>query len=117
MKQHADQHHSEGEFEVGDWVFMRIQPYKYMSLEKQNEDNKLEPKYYFPHKVLQRIGSMAYKLELPPSSCVHSVFHVSFLKKIIDNKIPVQTILPEINEKGKIILEPETILETRIKRL
>jgi hypothetical protein len=49
---------------------------------------------------------MAYKLELPPSSHVHLVFHVSFLKKVIDDKILVQTILLEINEEGKIILEP-----------
>jgi hypothetical protein len=60
---------------------------------------------------------MAYKLELPPSSHVHLVFHVSFLKKVIDENILVQTILLEINEEGKIILEPETILETRIKHL
>jgi hypothetical protein len=117
MKQQADQHHSEREFEVGDWVFLRLQPYKQMSLKQQKKDNKLAPKYYGPYKVLQRIGSMAYKLELPPSSRVHPIFHVSFLKKVMDNKIPVQTILPEINEEGKIILEPETILETRIKQL
>jgi hypothetical protein len=75
------------------------------------KDNKLEPKYYGPYKLLQRIGSMAYKLELSPSSRVHLVFHVSCLKKVIGDKIHVQTILPEINEEGKIILEPETILE------
>jgi hypothetical protein len=68
-----------------------------MSLKQQKEDNKLAPKYYGPYKVLQRIGSMAYKLELPPSLHVHPFFHVSCLKKVIDNKIPVQTILPEIN--------------------
>jgi hypothetical protein len=117
MKQQVDQHCSEREFEVGDWVFMRLQPYKQMSLKKQKKDNKLAPKYYGPYKVLQRIGSMDYKLEFPPSSCVHPFFHVSCLKKVIDNKIPVQTILPEINEEGKIILEPKTILETRIKQL
>ena len=52
-----------------------------------------------PYKVLQRIGSMAYKLEFPPSSHVHLVFHVYFLKKVIGDKIPVQTILPKINEE------------------
>jgi hypothetical protein len=88
-----------------------------MSLKQQKKENKLAPKFYGPYKVLQRIGSMAYKLELPPSSCVHPIFHVSCLKKVINNKILVQTILPEINEEGKIILEPETILETRIKQL
>ena len=60
---------------------------------------------------------MAYKLDLPPSSRVHILFHVSCLKKVIGNKIPVQTSLPELNEEGKITLEPETILETRIKQL
>jgi hypothetical protein len=90
---------------VGDWVFMRIQPYKQMSLKKQKNDNKLESKHYGLYKVLQRIVSMDYKLELPPYSHVHSFFHVSFLKKVIDDKITVQTFLPEINEEGKIILE------------
>jgi hypothetical protein len=75
-----------------------------MSLKKQKKDNKLAPKYYGPYKVLQRIGSIDYKLELPPYSCVHPVFHVSCLKKVINNKIPIQTSLPELNEEGKIIL-------------
>jgi hypothetical protein len=94
---------------------MRVQPYKQMSLKKQKKDNKLAPKYYFPYKVLQRIGTMAYKFELPSSLHVHPIFNVSCLKKVIDNKILVQTILWETNEEGKIILEPKTILETRIQ--
>jgi hypothetical protein len=57
---------------------------------------------------------MAYILELPPSSRVHLVFHVSCLKKVIGDKIPVQTIFLELDEEGKIILEPKTIfIETR----
>ena len=88
-----------------------------MSLKQQKKENKLAPKYYGPYKFWQRIGSMAYKLELPPSSCVHPVFHVSCLKKVIENKISVQTSLPELNEEGKIKLETKTILETRIKQL
>jgi hypothetical protein len=117
MKQQVDQHRKERKFKVGDWVFLRLEPYKQIPLKQQKKDNKLTPKYYGPYKVLQRIGSMAYKLELPPSSRVHPVFHVSCLKKVIENKIPVQFVLPELNEEGKIILEPETILETRIKQL
>ena len=68
MKQNPYQHHSERSFEVGDWVFLRLQPYKQMSLKQDNKDNKLSPKYYVPYKVLQNIGTMAYKLELPASS-------------------------------------------------
>jgi hypothetical protein len=95
-------------------VFLRLQPYKQMSLKKTKKDNKLSPKYYGPYKVLQNIGTMAYKLEFPASSQVHPVFHVSCLKKGIGDKIPVQTIFPELDEEGKIILEPEAITDTRI---
>jgi hypothetical protein len=66
---------------------------------------------------LQKIGTMAYKLELPASSRVHPVFHVSCLKKVVGDKILVQTILPELEEEGKIILEPEAITDIRIRQL
>jgi hypothetical protein len=68
MKLQADQHHSERSFEVGDWVFLRLQPYKQMFLNQAKKDNKLSPKYYGPYMVLQKIGTMAYKLELTSSS-------------------------------------------------
>jgi hypothetical protein len=77
MKQQEDQHCSERSFEVGDWVFLRLQPYKQMSLKQDKKDNKLSPNYYGPYKVLQKIGTMAYKFEFPSYSRVHSIFHVS----------------------------------------
>jgi hypothetical protein len=117
MKQAADQHHSERSFEVGDWVFLRLQPYKQMSLKQSKKDNKLSPKYYGPYKLLQKIGTMTYKLKLPASSRVHPVFHVSCLNKVIGDKIPVQTILPELDKEGKIILEPGAITDIRICQL
>ena len=117
MKQQVDQHRSERSFDVGDWVFLWLQPYKQMSLKQAKKDNKLSPKYYGPYKVLQKIGTMAYKLELPTTSRLHLVFHVSCLKKVIGDKLPVQTILPELDEEGKIILEPEAVTETRTRQL
>ena len=60
---------------------------------------------------------MAYKLELPTTSWVHPVFYVSSLKKVIGDKIPIQTIFPELDEEGKVILEPEKISKTRTKQL
>jgi hypothetical protein len=83
MKQQEYRYHSEREFEVGSWVFLRLQPYKYMSPKKQKKDNKLTPKYYGPYKVLQRIEIMAYKLNLPPYSHVYPIFHAYCLKKVI----------------------------------
>ena len=50
MKQQADQHRSERSFDVGDWVFLRLQPYKQMSLKQAKKDNKLSPKYYGPYR-------------------------------------------------------------------
>ena len=88
-----------------------------MYLKQAKMDNKLSPKYYGPCKVLQKISTMAYKLELPASSRVHPVFHVSCLKKVIGDKIPIQNILPELDEEGKIILDPEAITDTRIFHL
>jgi hypothetical protein len=88
-----------------------------MSLKQAKKDNKLSPKYYGPNNVLQKIGTMAYKWELPPSSRVHPVFHVSCLRKVIGDKILVQTIFPELDEEGKIILDPEAIIDTRICQL
>ena len=65
-------------FYEGDWVFLRLQPYKNVSLKKLNKDNKLEPKYYDPYKVFWKIGRMSYKLELLEFSQVNLVFHVSY---------------------------------------
>jgi hypothetical protein len=67
MKQQADQHCSERSFEVGDWVFLRLQPYKQMSLKQAKKDNKLSPKYYGPYKVLQKtpLLKLDIKFELP----------------------------------------------------
>ena len=117
MKQHVDQHCNEISFDVGDWVFLQKRSYKKISLKKANKDNKLSPKYNGPYKVLQNIGTMAYKLELHASSRVHPFFHVSCLKKAIGEKILVQTIFPELDEEGKILLEPEVVTEIRTRQV
>ena len=88
-----------------------------MSLKQDKKDNKLSPKYYGPDKVLQNIGTIAYKLEHHASSRVHPVFHVSCLNKVIGYKLPVQTILSELDKEGKIILEPKAVMETRTRQL
>ena len=67
--------------------------------------------------MLQNIGAVAYKLELPTSSRVHLVFHVSCLKKVIGENLPVQTILLELDEEGKIILEPKVVMKIRTRWL
>ena len=60
---------------------------------------------------------MEYKLELHASSRVHPVFHVSWLNKVIGDNIPIQTIFLELDEEGKIILDPAAITNTRVHQL
>ena len=116
MKQQADQHRFEHTFQVSDMVFLRLRPYKQSSLKFKGR-RKMAPKFYGPYKVLQKIGSVAYKLELPPSSRIHLVFHVSCLKKVIGTNFRAQTSLPKLDNEGSIILEPEAILNKCTRQL
>lgn len=82
MKQVADRHQSERSFELGDWVFVKLQPYRQQSV-AQRSSHKISPKYYGPYKILDKIGAVAYHLQLPSTSQVHPVFHVSQLKRLV----------------------------------
>ena len=86
-------------------------------MKQQKKNNKLSPRYYGPYQIMQKIGSVAYKLELPPTTKIHPIFYVSCLKKVIGQNIPTQTVLPELDEEGRIILELERILQKHTKKL
>eukprot|EP00253_Pinus_taeda_P034508 PITA_34508 len=81
------------------------------------KQQKLSPKFYGPYQVLQCIGEVAYKLALPPTAKIHPVFHVLCFKKVIGNNCRIQTSLPELDEEGSIWLQPEQVLDTRVKQL
>jgi hypothetical protein len=97
-------------------VFVRLQPYKQLSLKQQGK-NKLAPKFYEPFQINKKISQVAYRLELPDNCCIHNVFHLSCLKKVLGQAQPMQTKIPEFDDEGKIILEPEGILATKEKVL
>lgn len=78
MKRQADKGRSECTFSVGDWVFLKLQPYVQSSLARRS-CNKLPFNFFGLFKIIQRIGAVAYKLELPSSASIHNIFHVSQL--------------------------------------
>lgn len=63
--------------------------------------------------MLERYGNVTYKLKLPPTSKIHPVFHVSQLKKAIENYIAEAELLTEVGIKTDEIVEPETISTNR----
>lgn len=82
MKSQEDKHRLEREFSVGDWVYGKLQPHIQQSVQRRTS-HKLSYKYFGPYLIVQRIGTVAYELQLPSTSKVHPVFHVSQLKKAL----------------------------------
>ncbi|GKD81249.1 hypothetical protein Tco_1348088 [Tanacetum coccineum] len=80
---------------------------------------KLNPKYVRPFKVIERVGSVAYKLELPEElSRVHNTFHVSNMKKFYaDEPLVVPLDGLHFNDKLQFIEEPVEIMDREVKRL
>jgi len=76
IKHQADKNPSERQFAVGDMVYLKIQPYRHISL-SAHKSLKLHFKFYGPFRVLERIGKAAYKLLLPAHFQIHDVFHVT----------------------------------------
>jgi hypothetical protein len=81
------------EFEVGDLVYLRVLPMK--GVKRFGVKGKLTPCYIGPFPIVKKCGSVAYKLDLPPSLAgVHDIFHVSQLKKCL--KAPMDVVMPEV---------------------
>ncbi|XP_026410493.1 uncharacterized protein LOC113305693 [Papaver somniferum] len=112
MKLYADKTRVNRIFVVGDRVYLKLQPYRQASLVLRR-NLKLAAKYYGPFTVLQKIGSVAYKLLLPAEARIHPVFHVSQLKKIGAQHI-ISPTLPVINTEGQVLAIPAAALDSRV---
>jgi hypothetical protein len=92
------------EFEVENHVYLRVSPMK--GVKRFGVKEKLAPRYIRPFPILEKCGTVAYKLDLPPSLAgVHDIFHVSQLKKYL--KAPVDVVLPEVTPLDVDLSYPE----------
>nr|GEY55185.1 putative reverse transcriptase domain-containing protein [Tanacetum cinerariifolium] len=105
------------EFQVGDKVMLKVSPWK--GVIRFGKQGKLNPHYIGPFKILAKVGTVAYRLELPEQlSRVHNMFYVSNLKNCLADKtlaIPLDEI--QVYDKLHFIEEPIEIMDQEVKRL
>nr|GEV82949.1 putative reverse transcriptase domain-containing protein [Tanacetum cinerariifolium] len=117
MKSYANVRRKPLEIQVGDRVMLKVSPWK--GVIRFGKWGKLNARYIGPFKVLAKVGTVAYKLELPQQlSRVHSTFHVSNLKKCLSDE-PLAILLDEIHIDDKLhfVEEPVEIIDREVKQL
>ncbi|KAL0381971.1 UNVERIFIED_CONTAM: hypothetical protein Scaly_0484400 [Sesamum calycinum] len=97
MKLYADKRRIEREFDIGDEVFLKLQPYRQTSISLKKQ-LKPSAKYFGPYKVIERIRKVAYGMHLLHKSKMHPMFRVSLLKKKIDLKHFPSMNLPKLED-------------------
>ncbi|WVZ61926.1 hypothetical protein U9M48_011733 [Paspalum notatum var. saurae] len=112
MKQQAYKKRSERSFAVGDKVYLKLQPYVQSSVAYRS-NHKLSFRYYGPFLILEKIGEVAYRLDLPPDAKIHPVVHVSQLKLRIAPTTEVQSDLAIVCIDPFACMIPEAILERK----
>ncbi|GJZ07586.1 RNA-directed DNA polymerase, eukaryota, reverse transcriptase zinc-binding domain protein [Tanacetum coccineum] len=117
QKSYADRRRKPLEFEVGDKVMLKVSPWK--GVIRFGKRGKLNPRYIGPFKIIAKVGTLAYRLELPEQlSRVHSTFHVSNLKKcFVDEPLAIPLDEIQIDDKLHFIKEPVEIMDREVKRL
>ncbi|KAD2806136.1 hypothetical protein E3N88_39513 [Mikania micrantha] len=117
QKSYADNRRRPLEFQIGDLVMLKVSPWK--GIFRFGKRGKLSPRFVGPFKILERIGSVAYRLELPSElGNIHDVFHVSNLKKcLVDESLIVPLNEIQIDEKLQFREEPVEVMDREVKVL
>ncbi|CAN6445407.1 unnamed protein product [Victoria cruziana] len=117
QKCYADRRRRALEFDVGDSVFLKISATK--GVFRFGKKGKLSPRFIGPFEILERIGSVAYRLALPPHlSQVHDVFHVSILRKYLpDPNRKAEYTEIQVDERLRVPEEPVRIVDEQVKKL
>ncbi|GJY52877.1 putative reverse transcriptase domain-containing protein [Tanacetum coccineum] len=117
QKSYADNRRKPLEFEIGDWVMLKVSPWK--GVIHYGKKGKLAPRYVGLFEILERVGPVAYRLRFPEElSGVHDTFHVSNLKKCLADAslhVPLDEI--KVDKTLRFVEEPVEIMDREVKRL
>ncbi|KAI5337770.1 hypothetical protein L3X38_017041 [Prunus dulcis] len=117
QKSYADNRRKDLQFEIGDWVFLKLSPWK--GVVRFGRRGKLSPLYIGPYEIMERVGPVAYRLALPSDlSRLHDVFHVSMLRKDISDPSHILEEQPiEFQEDLTYVEQPVQILDWKMQVL
>ena len=113
MKLTADKKRTDYQFAVGDQVLLKLQPYTQSSVANRPYP-KLAYKYFGPYTVIQKVGTVAYRLQLADDAQIHDVFHVSQLKPYTPDYTPIYDSLPVLSDLEATKATPLEIMEHRV---
>ncbi|GJS55047.1 reverse transcriptase domain-containing protein [Tanacetum coccineum] len=117
QKSYADNRRKPLEFQVGDHVMLKVSPWK--GVVRFGKKGKLAPRFVGPFEILERIGSVAYMLELPEElGGVHDTFHVSNLKRCLADAnlhVPLNEI--KVDKTLRFVEEPLEFMDREVKNL
>jgi hypothetical protein len=111
-KSYEDLKRTPRDFKEGDHVYLRVRPRKICL--RMGACAKLEPWYCGPFEVLDRVGTISYRLALPPTMKAHIVFHVSLLKNYVhdSNHITDWSVI-QVELEGEFQLEPQCLIDRK----
>jgi transposase InsO family protein len=113
-KYYNDKRREQDAFEVGDQVLVSLQ-----NVQTRRPSKKMDIRFAGPYSILEKIGTRAFKIELPPTMKIHPVFHVSLLKPFHTPQIEGQAYDPpgavEVDEAGQSF-EVSSIIDSRINK-
>ncbi|GJV80246.1 reverse transcriptase domain-containing protein [Tanacetum coccineum] len=117
QKSYADKRRKPLEFSVGDYVLLKVSPWK--GVVRFGKKGKLAPRFVGPFEIVEKVGLVAYRLRLPEEiNGVHDTFHVSNLKKCLADptlQVPLDEI--QVDAKLNFMEEPVEILKKEFKKL
>ncbi|GKB62866.1 putative reverse transcriptase domain-containing protein [Tanacetum coccineum] len=117
QKSYADKRRKPLEFSVGDYVLLKVSPWK--GVVRFGKKGKLAPRFVRPFEIIKKVGLVAYRLRLPEElNGVHDTFHASNLKKCLaDPTLQVPLYKIHVDAKLNFVEDPVEILEREFKKL